>query len=61
MHICTCSHCKYTFRYPMIPFHCPDCGKDAVREATEEEIRDYHQMQAILREEIRLGLYAATG
>ena len=27
MKICTCEHCRYTFRYPLIPLMCPDCGK----------------------------------
>ena len=58
MKICTCANCRFTFRYPLLPLACPDCGKkDAVRAATEKEIADYWYMQEIIKEEIRLGLY----
>ena len=58
MKICTCENCRFTFRYPLLPLACPDCGKkDAVRAATEKEIVDYWYMQEIIKEEIRLGLY----
>ena len=59
MNLYTCDHCKYTFRYPLKTLVCPDCGKEAVRPATEKETADYYAMQRILQEEIRLGLYAA--
>ena len=69
MKICTCESCHYTFRYPSraretraflsLPPSCPDCGRKNVRPATKEEIREFHRMQAILAEEIRMGLYAA--
>ena len=59
MKLYTCESCRYTFCYPLKMSHCPDCGKEAVRLATKEEEEDYESMQKILREEIRLGLYAA--
>lgn len=61
MKICTCESCHYTFRYPIIPPSCPDCGNKNVRMADDKEIREYHRLQKILAEEIRMGLYAATG
>ena len=57
MKICTCENCRFTFRYPLLPLACPDCGKYAVRLATEKEVADYWRMQEIIKEEIRLGLY----
>ena len=58
MKICTCENCRFTFRYPILPLACPDCGKkDSVRLATEKEHADYYKMQEIIKEEIRLGLY----
>ena len=45
MKICTCENCRFTFRYPLLPLACPDCGKkDAVRPATEKELEDYYKM-----------------
>ncbi len=35
--ICTCEKCLYTFSLPRMPERCPDCGAEAVREATMEE------------------------
>ena len=58
--ICTCEACRYTFRYPLIPPRCPDCGHAKVREARRNEIKEYHRMQKILAEEIRLGIYGAV-
>lgn len=46
-------------RVPLLPPSCPDCGRKNVRQATKDEIREFHRMQAILAEEIRMGLYAA--
>ena len=60
MKICTCEACRYTFRYPIIPLRCPDCGKEAVREAAAKEIRQFHIEQEILRKEVQLGIYAAA-
>ena len=60
MKICTCEKCHYTFRYPLLPPACPDCGAKAVRPATEQEKKEYHRNQKILREEINAGLYATV-
>ena len=60
MKICTCEACKYTFRYPLLPLHCPDCGRSAVRDATGEEIKEFYHLQEILAEEIRSGIYGAA-
>ena len=59
MKLYTCDQCRYTFLYPLKAQACPDCGREAVRPATEKETDDYNCMQEILQEEIRLGLYAA--
>ena len=61
MKICICESCRYTFRYPILPPSCPDCGHKKVRLADKNEIKEFHRLQAILAEEIRMGLYAATG
>lgn len=61
MKICICESCHYTFRYPILPPSCPDCGKENIRHANKDEIKEFHRMQRILAEEIRMGLYAATG
>ena len=58
MKLYTCDHCRYIFRYPLKPQACPDCGREAVRQATPKETEDYDTMQIILQEEIRSGLYA---
>ena len=58
--ICTCESCRYTFRYPIFPTACPDCGKKTVRTATDQEIEEYYKNQLILEREIREGLYPAT-
>ena len=61
MRICKCDNCRYTFRYPLIPSNCPDCGSSAVRTANEKEVEIFEQDQKTLQEEIRMGLYAAAG
>ena len=61
MKICFCESCHYTFRYPVLPPSCPDCGKEDVRIADGKEAEEYHRIQAVLAEEIRTGLYAAAG
>lgn len=61
MRIYRCTSCRYTFRYPLKPQCCPDCGREAVRTATESEVKDFHRDQKILAEEILTGLYAAAG
>jgi rRNA maturation endonuclease Nob1 len=35
-----CDHCYYLFSASEQPEQCPDCGKFAVRPATEEETRE---------------------
>ena len=57
MKICTCEHCRYTFRYPLIPLMCPDCGKKKVRPASKKEILRFRIEQQIIADEIRAGLY----
>ena len=57
MILCTCEKCRYTFEYPRIPEHCPDCGAGSVRKAPAPEVRDFARIRKILREEIRLGLW----
>ena len=57
MKICTCENCRYTFRYPLLPASCPDCGKEPVRIATCSEAMDFCRLEAIVSEEIRAGLY----
>ena len=59
MKLYICGSCRYIFPSPLQISDCPDCGKKAVRTATEKEAEDYKVMQAVLKEEIRLGLYAA--
>ena len=61
MKVFICDCCRYTFRYPLKPQFCPDCGREAVRTATETEVTDFHRDQKILAEEIRNGTYSATG
>ena len=56
MKLCTCKECRYIFPAPYRPASCPDCGKQAVRDADETEIRDYRRFREIIREEIRLGV-----
>lgn len=47
-----CSAYRYTFESNKYSIKCPDCGKDAVREASEEEIREYNEIQEEIREGI---------
>ena len=39
--IYTCEKCRFTFRRSKEVEACPDCGKQAVREATEKEKEEY--------------------
>lgn len=53
MNIYHCDACRYTFEYKNLPDRCPDCGKPAVRIATDSEITNYIQIRAeIVREEV---------
>ena len=47
----TCNECKYTFEAEQIPEQCPDCGKIAVRKATEKEIEEYKQYRLLFDRE----------
>jgi len=44
--IYTCEKCRFTFRRSKETEACPDCGKPAVREATEKEKEEYRTNQA---------------
>ena len=44
--IYTCEKCRFTFRRSKEAETCPDCGKPAVREATEKEKDEYMKNQA---------------
>ena len=39
----TCKDCNYTFKSAEKPERCPDCGRFAVRDATDAEIEQYKQ------------------
>ena len=41
----TCEGCKYTFVNREKPERGPDCGKEAVREAAEAEIKEYQKFR----------------
>lgn len=47
----TCNEFKYTFVSEKTPERCPDCGKIAVRKATEEEIEEYKQYRLLFDQE----------
>ena len=44
--IYTCHHCRFTFRRTGLVEICPDCGKPAVREATDKEKEEYKKNHA---------------
>ena len=44
--IYTCNSCHFTFKWSGKIEACPDCGKLAVREATEKEKDEYRKNQA---------------
>lgn len=47
----TCKACKFQFvRYGEIT-QCPDCGKEAIRLSTEDEIADFIKTQEELKRE----------
>ena len=49
----TCNKCRYTFEAADTTERCPDCGKIAVRKATDEEIKEYRQYRLLFdREEV---------
>ncbi|WP_312158802.1 hypothetical protein [Oscillibacter sp.] len=39
--IYTCQRCRFTFERTGAVETCPDCGKDSIRPATDEEIADF--------------------
>ena len=41
-----CEKCKFLFSRTVEPEQCPDCGKIAVRPATEMEKREFEQLLA---------------
>lgn len=43
--IYTCEACHFTFARVGECEQCPDCGKKAIREATEDEIEDFNRYQ----------------
>ena len=47
----TCNRCKYSFEAADVPERCPDCGKIAVRKATEEEIEEDKQYRLLFDRE----------
>jgi len=44
--IYTCNACRFTFYRSGEVETCPDCGKPAVREATDKEKEEYRKNQA---------------
>ena len=44
--IYTCNSCRFTFKRSGKIEVCPDCGKLAIREATEKEKDEYRKNQA---------------
>lgn len=42
--IYTCDNCYFKFDRATQPEQCPDCGKYAVREATEAEKQEYEEL-----------------
>lgn len=47
-----CDACKFQFTRRIEPDRCPDCGKEAVREATESEIAEFIRIQEEIQNEI---------
>ncbi len=46
-----CDNCNYVFEAEKDIEQCPDCGKYAIRNATEKEEKDYRRIQDELRME----------
>lgn len=40
-----CEACKFQFTRTAEPDRCPDCGKEYVREANEQEITEFKKLQ----------------
>ena len=45
-----CDHCHFLFSRYSEPERCPDCGKETIRPATDEEIREFEQQLADAQE-----------
>ena len=50
--IYTCNHCRFTFRRSVVVEACPDCEKEAVREATAKEKKEYKKNQAYVHKKL---------
>lgn len=46
-----CDACKYLFESENEETQCPDCGKIAVRPATQDEIEEYENRQSVWEDE----------
>lgn len=46
-----CEACKFQFVRYGIEDRCPDCGKEAIRYADEEEIAEFKRIQEELKRE----------
>lgn len=46
-----CDACRYQFEQKNQPDRCPDCGKEQVREANEQETAEYIKLQKEMRGE----------
>jgi len=51
MTIYCCNHCRFVFERVGKVESCPDCGKPAVREATDEE-KDEYRKNRVMRDGI---------
>ena len=38
-----CDHCHFLFSRVSPVEQCPDCGKESIREATQEEIQEFER------------------
>lgn len=50
----TCDSCRFTFTRTVMPEQCPDCGKYAVRPATQSEAEETIKLQEELNREKQL-------
>ena len=47
----TCDSCRFTFTRTVMPEQCPDCGKFAVRPASQSETEEAIKWQEELKKE----------
>jgi len=47
----TCKHCRFTFKRVGKIEDCPDCGKQTIHEATQEEKEEYERNRAAFDED----------